>query len=632
MSTTPPRFAARTALLCLLPVAAAVQAQVQSPSQNAAPLEPVIVTGTREAQPLSRSAADVVLIDSQQLRDGGATSVEDALRQYAGLQVNRNGGPGQSVGYFLRGTGASGTIVLLDGVRVGSATLGQASIESLSLSQIDRIEVLRGPASSLYGADGVSGVIQIFTKRGSGAPHVTAHLAAGEDASRQGAVGVSGAVGGFDYAANLGHEASDGVSAIRPNDQFGNYNPDRDGFKRNSGTVRLGFTPAEGHRIGLNASRSKLNAQYDGADYPPPNYTADPSADFRNHLTTEVLAADYRGRINPLWTTTVQVARSSDEANSGGRTLTLYKTERDQVTWQNALRFAPDQQLVLAFEHLGEKVTGDVYANVPKRTNKAYIAGYSGQFGAAGLEASLRHDDSSAYGTNTTGSLGGRYAISSSLSLRALAGTTFRGPSFNDLYYPGYGVRTLRPEEGRSIELGLNWQSGASTAAATVYRNKVKNLIGYDPDSSGTTCPPGYFGCAGNTSRATLEGVTLSGGHRWGGFSLRATVDFLDAKDDRTGTRLTRRAAHQESLSADYDGGAWSAGASLTDIGARPDGGARLGGYALLDLRASWRFLPQWRLEAKVLNAGDRRVEPVRDYQGLGRQAWVGVRFDTKGF
>jgi vitamin B12 transporter len=615
-------------LVCLLPFAAVAQTQ----------LDPVIVTSTREPQALSRSAADVVVISAGTIRDTSATSVEELLRREAGIQVTQNGGPGQTSGYLVRGASSSGTVVLIDGVRVGSATLGQAEFEAIGLAQIDHIEVLRGPASSLYGADAMGGVIQIFTRKGEGALRLTGAAAIGRYNSKEGSIGVSGASGAFDYAVSAGRESSRGVSAIRPNDQFGLFNPDDDGYARNFGNVRLGFSPAAGHRIGLNVIETRLNVQYDSAEFDA-NFNPDPSPDFRNHLKTRVTALDYRGDISALWTTTLQLSQSIDDTNSGGTILSRFKTDRQQATWQNALHFGPDQQLVLAYEYLREKVQGNVFPDELKRNNNAFIAGYTGAFGANGIEASLRYDDNSVYGNNTTGSLGYSYQVLPGLKLRALAGTTFRAPTFNDLYYPGYGVnpgnaldgKGVQPEKGRSFEVGATWQSGSTTASATVYRNKVRNLIGYDPDPNGTNCPAGFFGCAGNTARATLQGATLAASQRWGGMTVRGSIDFLDAKDDDTGNRLARRAAHQESLAADYDAGTWTAGASVLGVGARPDGGVDLGGYGVLDLRATWRFLPQWRLEAKLLNALDHRIEPVRDYQGLGRQAWVGVRYDGKG-
>jgi vitamin B12 transporter len=623
-----PRAARGIFLLSILPWAATAQTQ----------LDPVIVTGTREPQALSRSTADVVVISANTVRDSSASSVEELLRREAGIQLNQNGGPGQSSGYLVRGASSSGTVVLIDGVRVGSATLGQAEFEAISLAQIDHIEVLRGPASSLYGADAVGGVIQIFTRKGDGALRLTGAAAIGRYNAKEGNVGVSGASGGFDYAVTAGRQSSRGVSAIRPDDQFGNYNPDDDGFSRNFGNLRLGFSPAAGHRIGLNVMETRLNAQYDSAEYDA-NFNADPSPDFRNHLKTRVTALDYRGDISALWTTSLQLSQNTDDSNSGGTTLSRFKTDREQATWQNALHFGPDQQVVLAYEYLREKVQGDVFPDEPERNNHAFVAGYTGAFGASGIEASVRYDDNSVYGSNTTGSLGYSYQVLPGLKLRAVAGTTFRAPTFNDLYYPFYGVNPgnaldgvgVQPEKGRSFEIGAAWQSGATSASATVYRNKVRNLIGYNPDPNGTDCPVGFFGCAGNTARATLQGATLAASQRWGGLTVRGTVDVLDAKDDATGDRLTRRAAHQESLAADYDAGVWTAGASALGVGARPDGAVNLGGYGVLDLRATWRFLPQWHLEAKLLNALDHRIEPVRDYQGLGRQAWIGVRYDGKG-
>ncbi|PTT92927.1 TonB-dependent receptor [Pelomonas sp. HMWF004] len=626
MNLSMPRLRARgnlsacaAAVATLFPLLASAQNQLDS----------VIVTGTREAQPLHASVADVVLIDNPTLRDSGVDTVEDALRRFAGLQITRTGGPGQSSGYFMHGANSSGTVVLVDGMRVGSATLGQAEFESMSLAQIDRIEVLRGPASSLYGADAVAGVINIITRKGEGPASVTGKLAIGGYNSREASIGVSGAQGGFDYAANLSREQSDGVSSIRPGDRNGYYNPDDDGFKRTVGSIRLGFTPAEGHRIGISASQSKLNGQYDSTE--APTYS-DPAPDFRNHLKTTVASIGYRGRLSDAWTTTFQLADNVDDSLSGGLLMNRYKTDRNQFTWQNAVRLDAGQQLVLAYERLREQVSGDAFDGKLSRTNNAFVLGYSGQFGPASLEASVRRDNNSAYGDNTTGNIGASYAFTRTLKIRALVGKTFRAPTFNDLYFPYYGISTIKPEDGRSAEIGLNWQDGNSSASATVYQNKIRNLIGYNPDPNGTDCPAGFFGCAGNTSKAKLQGATLTAAQRWGNLRVRGSVDFLDARDELTGVRLNRRAAHQESVSADYDAGAWTVGASVLDVGARPDSGVNLGAYALLDLRTSWRFKQQWRLDFKILNVADRDVQPVRDYQGLGRQAWIGLRYDTKGF
>ncbi len=493
-------------------------------------------------------------------------------------------------------------------------------------AQIERIEVLRGPASSLYGADGVGGVVQIFTRRGQGRPRVEAGVAFGGYGSRRFEASASGAGAAFDFALGLGRERSDGVSALRPGDAFGLFNPDRDGFARNTGNLRLGYAPAAGHRLGIDLIETRLDARFDSAEYDAA-FNPDPSPDFRNRLTTRIAALDYRGDLAPAWTTTLRLARSIDDLTSGGTTTSRFITRREQATWQNALHLGAGREVVLAYERLVERASGDVFAQGVGRHNDAFVFGASGRLAGQDLQVDLRRDVNSAYGSDSTGRVGWSHELGSGLRLRALAGTTFRAPTFNDLYYPGYGVATIRPERGRSVEIGVVWQDGSSGASATAYRNHVRDLIVFEPDPTQTRCPPGTFGCAANTGRARLQGATVTATQRWRGFDARLSLDLLDAKDADTGQRLARRAAHQETVALGYAAGPWRAGASLLVVGSRPDADVVLGGYAITDLHASWRFAPDWRLETRLLNALDHRVEPVRDYQGLGRQAWIGIRY-----
>ncbi len=623
-----PRAAASLLFLCLYLLAAfATSASAQTN------LQPIVVSGSREPQLLDRITADVVVIDAERIRASTADSIEDLLRREAGMQVARNGGPGKSSGTFIRGASSNSVVVLIDGVRVGSATLGQAQFEGIALAQVDHIEVLRGPGSSLYGADAVGGVVQIFTKRGEGPPRITANAAVGSYRSYEAGLGVSGAEQGLDYTVSLARDSSRGISTLKPGDQFGSYNPDADGYKRDTALFKLGYTPVVGHRIGLSWNTGRLDSQYDASEFlESNNFEPDNKPDFRGHLKNDLLSLDYRGVVTPEWTTSAQLAHNNDDLLSGGTVLSRYRTQRDQLTWQNAWAPAAGQQVVVAFEHLTERAQGAAYLQDVKRRNNALVLGYSGEFGAHVLQADLRHDNNSVYGNNTTGRLGWSMEIAKNLRVRALAGNTFRAPSFNELYFPGYGVDSITAERGRSIELGLTWRDAGSELAATVYENRVRDLIGYEPDKLNCPPSPAYgFGCARNIGNARMQGATLSGSHRNGDWRIAATLDVLDAQDLDTRQRLVRRAAHQESLSADYDMGAYSVGAALLAVGARPDGTARLGAYETLDLRARWRFAPQWQLEAKLLNATGRQAEPVRDYALLGRQAWVGVRFDATG-
>ena len=623
MHTTHPGRAARALLFFSLSTLAA-----------AAAAQTVVITGSREPLAPERLAADVAVIDSDTIRNTLADSLADLLRREAGLQLSRNGGPGQSTGLFIRGTASQQSVVLVDGVRVGSATLGYAAVEALGLAQVERVEVLRGPGSSLYGADAVGGVVNLITRRGtdSGAPQFDSRLAVGGFGSREASAGVrglAGADGAFDYAAVLSSERSKGVSALRPGDLLGNYNPDRDGYRLDAAQLRLGLKPLAGHRIGLTLISSTLNAQYDGSEFLPPTYAQNAAPDFRTRLRTDVAAVDWRGELATGLVGSARASRSADDARSGGTETDRFRTVRQlgsaQLAWQTGVA----GQWVVALEHQRDEAASTSYAAPVQRSNNALAVELTGAAGPWSWQADARRDDSSDFGGVSTARLGGGYTLLPGLRLRALAGTTFRAPSFNDLVYPGYGVPTLQPERGQSVEVGIQWRAADSEAAATVYRNTVRDLIGFESDASRCPPDPDYaFGCAANINRARLQGATLSGSRRAGPWMLKAQLDFLRARDMLSGAKLPRRASQQATLGVDWTARDWSAGASVLRLGTRPDGGKTLAAETTLDIHSTWRFAPGWALQAKLLNATNRDREPARDYQGLGRQTWLVLRYE----
>lgn len=618
------------ALVCaasVLPAIAFAQSPVAAAAAAAVDPERIVVIGSREPTEARRLVGDIVVIDSEAIQASTADSVEDLLRREAGVLLSRNGGPGASASVFFRGAGSSNTLVLVDGVRIGSATLGQVEFEGLSLASIERIEVLRGPGSSLYGADGSGGVVQIFTRRGDGQPRLGAWLAAGQYGAGEAAFNASGKFGAFDAAASLSHERVEGVSALRPGDQFGNYNPDKDGSRRTTANTQLGWQFTEGQRLGVTLMQSKLDAQYDAGE----GWPADPSPDFRNKLDNQIASIDHRGVWSPAWTTTVRASAQESDLHSGGTLISRFRTRRQQVDAQATWKPAAGQRLTFAYEGVEEKADAPAYSK--QRDNQALVLAYLGDVAGVQVQADLRHDDNSAYGNVTTGRLGAAYELAKGWRLRALAGTSFRAPSFNDTDYPGYGVPTIKPERGRNVELGIDGRWSGYELSATAWHNRVRDLIGYQPDAAQCPDDPAYmFGCAGNVANAKLQGLTLSGGAQLGDWWLRTQADFLDAKNADTGERLVRRAAHQLSVSAEYTWGAWRFGGTVLQVGARPDGaGFTLPEETTLDLKVRWQLARQWTLEAKLINATDEDLQPVRDYQGLGRQAWLGVRYEFGG-
>jgi vitamin B12 transporter len=486
-------------------------------------------------------------------------------------------------------------------------------------------------------------VIRVTTRRaapgGDGVLQWHGLARAGTRSSSEAALGVSGGGEAVDFSIAASREASRGISAVSPDARFDRYNPDRDGFERTGVHLAGGFAPAAGHRLGASWLDSRLQAQYDAAEFPPPTFAADASPDFRNRLATRVVALDYRGRIAPAWTLSLAAGAHRDDLRSGGTVVDRFVTDRRQFTWQNAFALGPDQQAVVALDHANEAVQAATLGAVPDRRHTGVVLSWTGRLDRWRWQTDLRRDRVSVGDDQTTGKLGAGWDLGSGWSVRAVVGSAFRAPTFNDLYFPGFGVATLRSERSRSVEAGLDWTGDASpggdgaarpSLGLTVFRNRVRDLIGFEPDP--TRCPPGLaFGCAANVSDARLQGVGLE----WlqplwrdagATLDLQARLDWLQARDLGRDEPLARRAPHQQSITLSGAEGPWTLAASLLSVAARPEAGRSVDAYRTLDLRLARRFGAGWSLEASVLNVADERYAVALDYPGPPRQFWIGVR------
>ncbi len=272
-----------------------------------ATLSPVQVTSSRTPQQARDVLADNIVITSEEIAASGHKNLDDLLQQKRGIEISRNGGPGTNASLFLRGASNAQNVVLIDGVRVGSSSVGGATWSALPLSQIDHIEIVYGPLSTLYGADAIGGVVQIFTKKGEGPPRFNAGIGAGSYGARTIEGGLSGATGGehsVHYAFNLGREKARGFSATTPDNAF-SYNPDPDGYTRESASGQLSMDLAPGHEIGLRFLQSRLDAQYDNGD-----------TGYDDRTITDVGAYSVysRNRLLPNWTSLLQLSRGVDRS------------------------------------------------------------------------------------------------------------------------------------------------------------------------------------------------------------------------------------------------------------------------------------------------------------------------------
>jgi len=581
----------------------------------------VVVTANRMPQRAHDVIADTTVIHAEEIARSGAGSVADILQRQRGVEITRNGSAGASTSVFLRGSNANQVVVLLDGVRIGSSTSGTAAWNAVPLSAIERIEIVYGPLTTLYGADAIGGVIQIFTRKGDGAPLATASVGAGSNATRAAAATVSGSANAFRYAVTAGYEDSDGFSSTRPG--ASGFNADEDGYRRRNANGQLAYTVAPGLEVGAQFLHSGLWAQYDSGSA---------AYDVHNDQDLNTAAVYASSQVNANWRSILQYARSNDKlgsyTNATAAGASQIETEQDELTWQNTIALGPDT-LQLLYSHRKEDVYSSATPSMTRdRITNAYAAAYSVRRGSHLVDVSARHDRSSVYGNKSTGAAGYGYDFGKGLRATASVGSSFRAPTFNELYYPNYGLPTNKPEKGRNAEAGLRYDAGQVQVDATYYRNRLTDMI-----VSATPCPGRPGSCAYNVNEAKLEGVTVAAQTRIGMVNLRGSLDWQDPTDETTGKQLARRAKRYAKFGADSSFGTVKVGAEAVLSGERFDDAAnarRLGGYGLLNLYTTWHITPDVSLLLRLNNVADKGYELARNYGTGGRTWFAALRYGIR--
>lgn len=604
-----PACVAFAPLLCFTPLALAQ-------AMPALGLEAIVVTASRTPQPLSSVLADVSVVERADIERSGAMSVADLLGRLPGIEFARNGGPGATTSVFLRGSETRHTAVYIDGVRVDSQSTGGAAWEQIPLEQIERIEVLRGPAAAVYGSDAVAGVVQLFTKRGQGAARPSASLTLASYNTRQAQVGVSGAAGAFDYSVSASHGRSDGFNART----LPTANPDDDGWRRSSAQARVGVQLNAAHRLDASLLTSNLRSRYDSS----------PTADDLSLHQLRSGSLGWQGRWSEAATTRLQL----------GQTTSTYETRPSYYRSETTLRNATLQheqrvgaQVLSAMierreDGLLNPATAFAAALEGERHQDAIGLGWRSDFGAHALQAHVRHDRDSEFGGKDTGSLAWGWRFAPQWRLSAAAATSFRVPTLYQRFSQ-YGNPSLVPESGRNVELGLRWAANGNEASLNAWRNTVRELIAFGAPGP---CVDS-FGCYVNVGRARLQGATLAGRTQLGSVSLHGSFDWHDPKNLDTGLQLQRRARRLATLGADTQFAGWTVGAEAQAASARFENAAntqRLGGYALFNLFASTTLMPGLVLEARIDNLADKAYELARSYATAGRSGQVSLRWTPR--
>lgn len=609
------RLASAAALLAgsALPALAAAS----PPAGDEAPAATVVVTAARVAERIDRTLAEVTVIERAAIEAAAGRTLAELLATVPGVQVWSHGGHGTLSSVSLRGLDTRHTLLLVDGVRHGSATLGTPSWDNLPLDAIERIEIVRGPLSGLYGSDAVGGVVQVFTRRGTPGFVPQAQVTLGSLGYREVAAGARFDGERIDGSVRLQHREVDGFSATNPRVPFGNHHPDRDGFAQSSLSARLGADLGDWRAEASLLRARGLNRYDDG-----------PAVDARARLHNEVLALSLDGPLAPGWRTTLRLARSTDEIDTLASTWSppgTTGTVQRQLSWEHQVATPLGTLLALAERVRQEVERPGVPFAVSERTIDGLALGLDGEAGALGWQASLRRDRNSQFGHQTTGSLAGGWQLTPALRAVAAVGTSFVAPSFNDLFFPlfGGGNPDLQPERGRHRELALVWRQGPLSGRVAYFENRIRDLIaGWPPV---------------NIARAEIDGVSASLDAALGAWTLAASVDSLDPVNATPGAnfgkRLARRARESARLSADWRGSGWTLGGSLQAHGSRYDDAAntrRLPGFATVDLRAERQLARDWALALRLNNALDRDYQTVLGYNQPGREAYVTLRWTPR--
>jgi vitamin B12 transporter len=609
-----PPFASST-LVLLAAAWAAPFASAQADDTNS-----VVVTAARAPQRLADTLAHTTVLTRADIERSLAIDLPSLLATEAGVQFAANGGPGTATALFVRGAPTRQVLVLIDGVpQSRQDATGQVGIEHLMLDQVERVEVVRGNVSALYGGGAVGGVIQVFTRRG-GRPQAGALLEVGSRGLLHGSAQASNTFGSTRLSLGVSGQRSAGYSALDVA-QVPVANPDRDGYRNASATFNLSQTVADGHTLALGWVYSEGRLDYDSAFATPADQQS--SRTVKNQWR---LASD--DRLAERWTSRLVLSNQRDDASyreSGDFGFSgQYQTDVASLNWVNEIKVSERTSLSAGIDLQRQRIQADdgfggLYD--PSRNVVAVFGGIQTRLGEHELALNLRYDDVEGLDPRTTGSLGWGWRLAPPWTLVARLANAFSAPPLGYLYAPYFGNPALRAETSTSGEVGLQWSTEQQRLRATLFQTQVDDEIEYDPATLSF----------GNIARTRNRGLEASYIARWSATDLRASLTLQRPIDENTGQQRLRRSQTMASVSATHElDQGWRLGLTARYASQRPDvGGIELPAYTVVDLTAQWNFSPAGQGFARLENVGNVAYETAKGYQQPPRGLFVGLRWRT---
>ena len=617
---------ARLSVLSLACVSA-FSASAQTDANHS--LGEVVVTASRNPQLLTATSAHTTVITRADIENSQAIDVGNLLQREAGLQRAQNGGLGATSSIFMRGLPSLDTLILIDGVaQTKQDASGVVSLEHIMLDNVERIEVVRGNVSAIYGSGAIGGVIQIFTRAGSKEPSASLGIEIGPRNMARGNAQVSVSAGSSYLSAGVSRLSTDGFSAINTQ-KYAFANPDDDGYQNTSSNLALTHEFSSDHRIGVQLTKSSGNSQNDS------NFNVSIPTDV--HASTARLSQTTLFSDNRIgtWHSRVNVSEQSerDTFSMVGSYNALYGYDmRTQIlSWVNTLPIGENWLGTAGVEEQQQHVETNADDGTPpydiNRLADAFFMGMEGCFGPFTVQLNLRNDKLGPYQKDTS-YLGLGYSISDVFKLTASTSTAFNAPPLGYLYDPYSGNPLLKPESAESNEIGLQYSMGSNLVRATYFDTRVQDQLVIDFNTYRFT----------NVSHARNSGVEVSFKGNVGNTDIRASLTQQNPVDEVTGQPLQRRAKTMASIGLSQMFGALRAGADLRYVGDRDDLDAStspglpvmLRAYSVLDLTLAYRYSPQLLLTARLDNVTDEKYETVYGYNQQPSSLYAGLTWTPK--
>ena len=616
---------ARRTLPALSLLALSVTVQAQSLDIN-----PIVITAARMEQPLSQALSSVSVIHRQEIEKSQALTLADLLQGEAGFEFGRNGGPGSTTSFFLRGQNSINLVVLVDGVRSQVDSIGALQVLDVPLAQIERVEILRGNASALYGDAALGGVISITTRGGKGQPAPYAAMTYGSRNTLETSAGYGGQVGDLRFDMNLGHKQTDGFSAIRTQQQTG-ANPDRDGYSGDhwSGKVERRWGPDT--TLGLRLTGARSQADTDNA------WAASPADVQQFRKRNNTLALNWRQALTREWVSHLDVS-SSDmtyEDMSNGRRLGFYglfEGRQDAVRWFNTWQASGQTAVHFGVDSSVDRFKVDQGAAYGmRREGQGYFAGLSRQFSALTLQLNARHDDVKMSHSTPgaadrhnetradTGLLGLGYALNGNWSLNGSVSSGFRAPTASEVSKNP----VLAPESHHSAEVGATYASQKLLVRLVHFDTRTRDAIVFKPLA-------GWDYTYESVGRLDNRGLEATVRAQWMGYAIKASAVSQEPWNAVSQRPLDRRARHYGSVDVSRPLGAYDLGARLYAAGERTDGSRTLGGYSLWSFYASRQIDPNWTARLRLDNAFDKQYQLAYGYNTPGRGLYATLQYSPK--